>query len=319
MATPRFPSEFLSIGQLEEIQNGIVQSAKAGRDQEAWQGIQSLMPAMRRQEFVALAVVYLVGQGHFSVEQSLELLADVYEAHKQSADVLALMGSALDQALDINFLNAPPPEHPLFLNVATALAGLVGQARGGKSEVELMEGLATAARMMGRQRDELVEMACKRLFVLEPKKDAHYYINGLFLKTRGRFQEGMMANQKAESLLLLRKPEEYEWNLGICATGAGAADEALKVWKRLQQTIEIGRVGLPEGKYPDTKVRMAQRPLAERTAESDDPGREETIWVERRSPCHGIVRSVLVYDLGVDFGDVVLFDGAPITEHTYGE
>jgi hypothetical protein len=319
MPTPRFPSEFLTIQQLEKIQKGIVEDAGARRGNEAWQGIQTLMPAARRQEFVALAVVYLVGQGHFSVEQSLELLADVYGAHQQSAAVLGLMGDALEKARDINFLNAPPPQHPLFLDVITALAELAGRARGDQSEVGLLEGLATAARMVGRQRDELVEMACRRLIELEPKKDTYYYNYGLFLKTRGRFHEGMIANQKAESLLFLRKPKEYEWNLGICATGAGEAGEALKVWKRLEQKIEMGRFGLPDGQYPNAKVRLAQRPLAERTAESDDPGAEETIWVERLSPCHGIVRNVLAHDLGVDFGDVVLFDGAPITEQTYGD
>src|SRR5262249_47599945 len=51
----------------------------------------------------------------------------------------------------------------------------------------------------------------------------------------------------------------------------------------------------------------------------DDPGIEETIWIERLSPCHGIIRSVLYQDLGIDYGDVILFDGAPITYHTYGE
>src|SRR5215831_19114546 len=42
-------------------------------------------------------------------------------------------------------------------------------------------------------------------------------------------------------------------------------------------------------------------------------------WRRRLSPCHGIIRSVLFKDLGVDYGDVILFDGAPITYHTYGE
>src|SRR5581483_5227731 len=76
---------------------------------------------------------------------------------------------------------------------------------------------------------------------------------------------------------------------------------------------------LPDGSYPRCKVRLAERPLAERNAESDDPGLEETIWIERLSPCHGIFRSVLYQNLGVDFGDVILIDGAPITYHRYDE
>src|SRR5262249_22735591 len=76
---------------------------------------------------------------------------------------------------------------------------------------------------------------------------------------------------------------------------------------------------LPEGSYPLCKVKLAERPLAERNADMDDPGLQETIWIERLSPCHGIIRSVLYDDLGVDYGDVILFDGAPITFHTYGD
>ena len=64
---------------------------------------------------------------------------------------------------------------------------------------------------------------------------------------------------------------------------------------------------------------VRERPLAERTADLDDPGEEETVWIERLSPCHGIIRSVLYRNLGVDYGDVILMDGAPITYHTYGE
>jgi hypothetical protein len=68
-------------------------------------------------------------------------------------------------------------------------------------------------------------------------------------------------------------------------------------------------------------VQLAERPLAERDPRTlpDDPGLEETIWVERLSPCHGIVRCALYEPLGVDYGDVVLFDGAPVTYHKYAD
>jgi hypothetical protein len=66
-------------------------------------------------------------------------------------------------------------------------------------------------------------------------------------------------------------------------------------------------------------VRLAERPLAERTGATDNPGQEETIWIERLSGCHGIVNSVLYHDLGLNYGDVILFDGAPITHHTLGD
>ena len=126
----------------------------------------------------------------------------------------------------------------------------------------------------------------------------------------------MLANQKAKEMVD-ETVESYEWNLGICATGAGEGELALDVWKQMGNKIEMGRFGLPEGGYPQAKVRLTQYPLAERNARKDYPGLEETIWIERLSPCHGIIRSVLYQDLGVDYGDVVLIDGAPITYHKY--
>ena len=181
-----------------------------------------------------------------------------------------------------------------------------------------MDGLSTTARMLARRHDDIAENSFQRRVELDPDYSGNHYSLGLFYKTRGRFQQGMLANQRAVELE--DEPQEsYEWNLGICATGARQGSVALEVWKRMNQKIEMGRFDLPEGRYPQCKVRLAQRPLAERDADHDDPGLEETIWIQRLSPCHGIVRSVLYQDLGVDYGDVVLIDGAPITEHTYGE
>jgi tetratricopeptide (TPR) repeat protein len=189
---------------------------------------------------------------------------------------------------------------------------------GRPEQEQILRGLATAARMMARQRDMAAEDSLRRLTEINPRKSAHHYNLGLFYKTRGRFAEGVTANRTAASLSQ-EAVDSYEWNLGICATGAGNAETALDVWKRMGQKIELGRFGLPEGGYSACKVKLARRPLAERAADLDDPGEEETVWIERLSPCHGVIRSVLYRSLGVDYGDVILMDGAPITHHTYGE
>jgi hypothetical protein len=146
--------------------------------------------------------------------------------------------------------------------------------------------------MLARQYDAVAESSHRKLTEIEPQNSAHHYNLGLFFKTRGRFGEGVVSNQTAASLVD-EAVESYEWNLGICATGAGNAALALDIWKRMGLAIEIGRFGLPEASYAQCKVKLAERPLAERTAELDDPGAEETIWIERLSPCHGVIRSVL--------------------------
>src|SRR5215831_576878 len=125
----------------------------------------------------------------------------------------------------------------------------------------------------------------------------------------------MIANPKAVELGGGEK-ENVLWNLDICATGARAGQVALDAQLRLGLKVKLGKFGLPEGGFDQVKVRLAERPLAQRDAKHDEPGKEETIWIQRLSACHGIVRSVLLGNLGIDYGDAVLFDGAPITNHT---
>ena len=308
----------LSKEAIEKAKTRFIEEAEADRGDSAWDCLQPLLVTQSHQEDVALTLVELVGRGYLSHERSLEVLERIHEAHRTNELLLGLLGDALDAARDLDMLNAPPPESELFATVVDKLGALTAKARGADHEHILLTGLATAARMMARQRDQLAESAHRRLLELEPDVGYRHYNYGLLLKTRGRFREGMAANQRAATLA--KEPSNAtEWNLGICATGAREGTAALEVWKRMEQKIEMGRFGLPEGSYPSCKVRLAERPLADRTADSDDPGLEETIWIERLSPCHGIIRSVLYQRLGVDYGDVVLIDGAPITYHKYGD
>ncbi|MET0534917.1 MAG: prenyltransferase [Steroidobacter sp.] len=308
----------LSAKELKKLSKRIADAAAKENEAEVQAGLKPLLHAQQHQEDAALCLLTLVKEAGLPHEMALDILAQVFESHSQNLTVLALLGDALEQAKDIDMLNAPPPEHPLFQKVADTLVAFAAKTKGTEDEVRTLEGLATAARMLARQRDELAESAYRRLVELEPERPGPHYNLGLLYKTRGRFAEGVIANQTAAKLA--KKPvESYQWNLGICATGAGQGEVALAVWKQLEQRIKMGRFGLPEGGYPMCKVRLAERPLAERTAASDDPGLEETIWIERLSPCHGIIRSVLYQQLGVDYGDVILMDGAPITYHTYGD
>ena len=244
----------------------------------------------------------------------------VLEAHSQDASVLLALGRNIEEARDLDDLNAPPSECRLFADLARLLSERLLEAESDDDQMAYALGLGTTTRLMGRQKDDIADRAYARLVALDPDNPSPHYGQGLFYKTRGRFAEGMAANQRAIEFAGDGGSEAMQWNLGICATGAGEGKVALDVWRGIGNTLKIGRHGLPDGSYPACKVRLSERPLAERTAETDDPGLEESIWIERLSPCHGIVRSVLIQDdLGVDFGDMVLFDGAPITYHRYGD
>jgi hypothetical protein len=312
------PSAVLSPDEIEALVNDIIAEGQAGRKEPAWQKAQPLRNAQSGQADAAMALLWVVSQWSFQREVAIEALSEIAQSHDKDARVLSSLGECLEAARDIDDLNAPPPADPIFHAAVEKLDALAKVYEGQPEQEPILRGLATSARMLARQRDAIAESSCRKLTEINPRKSAYHYNLGLFYKTRGRFAEGVRANQIAASLAE-EVEDSCEWNLGICATGAGNAAVALEVWKRLEQNIEMGRFGLPEGRYPLCKVKLAERPLAERTADRDDPGAEETVWIERLSPCHGIIRSVLYGTLGVDYGDVVLIDGAPITYHTYGE
>jgi Flp pilus assembly protein TadD len=312
------PSAVLSVDEIDAIVHGVIAEGQAGRKESAWRMLQPLRKAQSRQRRAAMALLWIVDAQGLERQAAVELLSEIEQSDHQDIEILSALGRCLERVRDIDDLNAPPPAEAVFRKVVEKLAALATRYDGRPEQETILCGLATSARMLARQHDAIAESSHRKLAGIKPRKSEYHYNLGLFCKTRGRFDEGVAANQTAASLAG-EIDESCAWNLGICATGAGNAAVALDVWKRMGQTIELGRFGLPEGLYHPCKVRLAQRPLAERTAECDDPGEQETVWIERLSPCHGIIRSVLYADLGVDYGDVILMDGAPITHHTYGE
>jgi Flp pilus assembly protein TadD len=312
------PSAVLSYDEIGALVRDVIAEGQAGRQQTAWQMVQPLRKAQSRQPEVAMALLWIVDQRGLERQAAVEVLSEIERSHDQDFEILSALGGCLEHARDVDDLNAPPPGDSVFHKVVEKLDALATVYDGRPEQERILCGLATSARMLARQRDAIAESSHRKLTEINPQKSDYHYNLGLFYKTRGRFEEGVTANQTAANLAD-KISESCAWNLGICATGAGNAAVALDVWKRMGQKIEIGRFGLPEGLYPPCKVRLAQQPLAERAAGLDDPGNEETVWIERLSPCHGIIRSVLYENLGVDYGDVILMDGAPITHHTYGE
>jgi tetratricopeptide (TPR) repeat protein len=308
----------MSSGKIAKIKQGVLEQVERDDLEEAWRLSQPLLKAARELE-AARALSDLTRRGAFAAKNGLVAARALANAHPTDIEVLSNLGRAFEHLHDIRYLNAAPPDDPVLTTIANALSGVVASrvAANNDEELALLNGLGVAARVLGRSWDQVAERSERRLVELRATWQNLYGL-GLFYKTRGRFEDGRDANQRAFDSGGA-EDESVRWNLGICATGAGDAETALKIWKSMGNKIELGRFGLPEGGYHDVKVRLAQRPLAERnpTLEPDDPGLEETVWAERLSPCHGIVRSALYEELGVDYGDVVLFDGAPITYHEY--
>lgn len=313
-----FPSEVLSPQKIESLEREIMDEVQSGRQDTALNKLQPLRNAQHHQPEAANSLLRIIGSRGLPRDAGADVLSEIAQCYPEDVMKLATLGECLEDVRDIDDLNAPPPTHPIFKATLERLNALAREHAGLTGEEDILRGLSTSARMLARQYDEIAEWSHRKLTEISPQKSAYLYNLGLFFKTRGRFEEGMRSNQTA-ACLAGKVVDPCEWNLAICATGAGHGAVALDVWKRMGQKIEMGRFGLPEGSYPACKVKLAQRPLAERSADQDDPGLQETIWIERLSPCHGIIRSVLCNELGVDYGDVILIDGAPITHHMHGD
>ena len=66
-----------------------------------------------------------------------------------------------------------------------------------------------------------------------------------------------------------------------------------------------------------TSAKVAERPLPERSADLDNSELEETIWIERLSLPRDHPQCAYE-NIGVDYGDVILIDGAPTADNGVG-
>lgn len=315
-----FFSRSLTRARLKKAYKRVEEFAAAEDYEAARAAVEPVLELLSDEPTAADALFALLREGSFRYEDAQEL-ADLLLANTpDDTRMVAALGAIAEQLVDMRYLNEAAPAHPVFERLVRRLEQKWTEQRQSEQALWIASGLSTVARLAGRAHDKLAEAAAKRLTELEPESAARHYDLGLFYKTRARFEEGVRANRRALELYDDQADESALWNLGICATGAGDGETALRAWKQLGLDMTLGDSGLPEGNFAQCKVRLAQFPLAERGPERDalGPGGEETIWIERLSPCHGVVRSALVNDdIGVDFGDIVLLDGAPITHHRY--
>jgi tetratricopeptide (TPR) repeat protein len=298
-----------------------IELASAGNTSQAWQEAAAFLPQLGTDREAALAFCAL-----------LEADPAYPEALPESERVLAAFGS--EPALVIRLTAAllrvaeqrPADEPPFTQGPAHLVAGACQRCFEGLSSAQrtdpnvggyLQLNMADGLRMMGPEYDDDALKAYKLALTIDDSKGGWWFHLGLFYKWRGRFREGLDANQRAYARLGAQRP--VLWNLAVCATALGEGKLALEAWEKLGIRGNLTSSGMPsvEG-IPPMQVRVAT--VGEDTGRNDPLPPNvvtfEVLWVQPFSPCHGVVHTPTVRRANVDFGDVVLWDGAPARMNT---
>ena len=181
--------------------------------------------------------------------------------------------------------------------------------------------LGNALRLCGPGRDAEAQEAFTRAIELDPERGEWWYDAGLLDKWRGRFDDGYAANEQARMRLGPQRP--VLWNLAICATALGKGEEAVDAWEEIgvPARLDRGRDMPYVAGLPPMLLRVLSRtsPMDGTSQLPDKTVGFELVWVAPLSPCHGVVQSPTFRDAPIDYGDLVLWDGAPVAAHKTSE
>jgi hypothetical protein len=194
-----------------------------------------------------------------------------------------------------------------------ALASVIGP--GDRAVLSAL--LGNAHRRLGPRHDaqavELLEAAAK----LSPRDGSVFFDLGLCHKWAGRFRAAALAFARAEERLGPKRAVLF--NRATIATASGDVEEAADGWRRLGFRVETSPGSLPlvHGEDGELLREVLVRVPTRGTGHSDHGVPDasiafEVLGVAPLSPCHGVVRTPTARAAIVDFGDVILFDPAPV-------
>jgi tetratricopeptide (TPR) repeat protein len=272
-------------------------------------------------ELAGLALALIREMGNTIAHR--EVLHDLANAWTTSWRVMLSATSMLVEQAGRRGMDEPPisddgPAWWAAAGLARAIESL-NEEEGHDPEIagNLHAMLGNALRLCGPSRDEEAREAFTRAIELDPDRGEWWYDAGLLDKWRGRFDDAFSANELARMHMGPERP--VLWNLAICATAIGKAEEAVEAWRQLgvDARIDHGRDMPYVANLPPLLLRVLSRTPAT-DATSRVPASSvgfELVWVAPLSPCHGVVQSPTFRDAPIDYGDLVLWDGAPVAAH----
>lgn len=174
---------------------------------------------------------------------------------------------------------------------------------------------ANGLRRCSHAEDEAAQEAFAKAISLSPDNATFMFDLGLLHKWRGRWEQALEANFKAKDGL--DDPRGALWNVCVCATALGKGEVAADAWRELGLPADVAASsGMPY--VPDVPLAQVRVPargagIGADWAVPDDAASFEVVWVAPLSPCHGVVQSATFREAVVDYGDLILWDGAPVT------
>lgn len=219
-----------------------------------------------------------------------------------------------------------PADAPSRLVLALGAAWLARAERDAsprRAEFHVLMG--NAHRRLGAAHEAEAMAHFERALALDPGRGDAYFDLGLAYKWSARFEEAADAFDKAAARL--GRSRAVLFNLAVCATARGDGAAAAAIWRELGHRVEIEAEAV-EGTLPTVLGPMGEPldPVLVRVP-SRDAGHAslgplqlphgsvafELVGLARLSPCHGVVRTPTARAAVVDYGDLVLFDPAPVT------
>ncbi|MFK7990957.1 MAG: hypothetical protein AB8I08_33360 [Sandaracinaceae bacterium] len=298
------------------IQAALLAASQADSREALWSALEPVAAAVTEHADLALlwGDALRTSPGRRTLETEANLILDAFPAEPA---IVARVCAALIRAAERRPVDEPPLADGPASIAASALSRCMGKlAPDGRLDPDVGGRLAaqrgTALGLLGPNRHAEAVGAIESALSLASRGD--WWGDLAIVQKRGRdFSASLEAAKKARAALGNQKP--VLWNLAIAATATGDGELAAEAWAALGLPVERVGDGLPfvEGLEP-AQVRLPTVGAGHGLAPfvPDEAAGFELVWVQPLSPCHGVVRSPTFRDAMADFGDVVLWDGAPV-------
>lgn len=289
----------------------------AGDLERAWTVLMPLREHISSDRDLALAWLSLL---HHTPRrpQLVDEAARIGGAWPADPEIVTRACDALIGAAELRAPDEPPVREGGAAHVAADLAKhCLANWKPGKNDAlmsgYLHVGLGNALRLCGPEHGALAKGALEHALAFDPNRGAWWLNLGLLHKTAGDWTEALKAFQQA--CLLLGNHKAALWNIVIAATALGQGKVAAEALLALGIKASINDSGMPfvDG-IPACQLRVATRGTGRGVAQQvpDQAVSFEVVWASPLSPVHGVVQTPTSREASVDYGDLVLWDAAPV-------